>query len=92
MMWEHTGGWGMGWVGIGLVHMLVFWGVIVFVIFALVKLLAGSPRENDEHRRPLDILKERYARGDIDQAEYERMRRELSKEHDSSQRETPDSR
>lgn len=87
-MWEHTGGWGMGWIGVGLVHMLIFWVVIVFVVVALAKLLSGS-RGPGEERRPLDILRERYARGEIDDAEFERMRRELLKDGDSPQRSGP---
>lgn len=74
------GGWGMGW-GFGWVFMLIFWALIILGIAALVKWLMGSstggtsgPRE----KTPLDLLKERYARGEIDQEEFERKKRDLS--------------
>ena len=79
-MWEHTGGWGMGWVGLGIVHVLLFWAVVIFAVLALIRLLSGTKAKHGDdsgQRRPLDILRERYARGQIDQAEYQRMRREL---------------
>lgn len=80
-MWNHTGEWGMGWMGIGPVHMLVFWGVVIFIIVALVRLLSGSSRGSDKPDRPekdaLDILKERYARGEIDHEEFEERKKRL---------------
>jgi putative membrane protein len=38
---------------------------------------SGESGARSEGKRHLDILKERYARGDIDRDTYERMRREL---------------
>ncbi len=81
MMWEHTGGWGMGWIGLGIVHMVLFWGVVIFVVVMLVRWLSGQSGTNRPPpvtKTPLDILRERYARGEIDHAEYERIRRDLA--------------
>ncbi|MDH3713842.1 MAG: SHOCT domain-containing protein [Gammaproteobacteria bacterium] len=79
MMWEHTGGWGMGWIGLGVLHMVVFWGVIVFVIVVLVRWLSGgSVNPPPAAKSAMDILRERYARGEIDHTEYERMRRDIA--------------
>jgi putative membrane protein len=44
---------------------------------ALIKWLA--PISTPQAETPLDILKARYARGEIGKEEYERMRRELRK-------------
>jgi putative membrane protein len=62
--------------------MIIFWFVI---IGALVLLVSGvingtrASRTNEEDlRKPLEILKQRYARGEIDKAEYEDKRRSLS--------------
>ncbi|MDE2088850.1 MAG: SHOCT domain-containing protein [Gammaproteobacteria bacterium] len=73
------GGWGMGW-GFGWVFMLIFWALILLGIAALVKWLIGSSAGGDGTREktPLDLLKERYARGEIDQEEFERKKRDLS--------------
>jgi putative membrane protein len=74
--------------GMGLV-MILFW---VIVVVALVSLISGIWNNQGPQRRvddatcapatgepdALEILKRRYARGDIDQNEYERMKRELA--------------
>lgn len=78
MMWEHTGGWGMGWIGLGVLHMVLFWGVIIFVIVVLVRWLSGGSAYPPPAKSALDILRERYARGEIDQSEYERIRRNIA--------------
>ena len=74
------GGWGMGW-GFGWVFMLLFWALIIFGIVAVVRWLIGSSTGgtgSTREKTPLDLLKERYARGEIDQEEFERKKRDLS--------------
>ena len=66
-------GWG-GWFGFGWIFMLVFWGLVIWGILALVR--------DDKYRRrdgknPVDILKERYAKGEINKEEFERMKKDL---------------
>ena len=65
----------MGWMGHG-AWGGAFW-VILIALLVLVVLLAvrwpGRERED-----PLDILKRRYARGEIDRDTFERMRADLS--------------
>ena len=77
-MWAEHGGW---WMGVGIVHMLLFWGLIILAIVALVKWLSGkSPSPSAERlreRTALEILQERYARGEIDRQEYEQKRTDL---------------
>ena len=61
--------------------MLVFWGGIIVLIILLVRWLsrAGATGERLPGRpTPLDILKERYAKGEIDKKEYEERRKVLS--------------
>lgn len=72
------GSWGWSWgMGLGWIFMVLFWALIILGIVALAKWLfhAGSPGSSG--KRPLDILKERYARGEIDREQYEQMRRDL---------------
>jgi putative membrane protein len=76
-MW---GDWGMGWGLVGAVHMLLWWVLIILGIAVLIKwLIGGSSRaERAEPSRALEILKERYARGDIGKDEFEQKKGELS--------------
>ncbi len=78
MMWGHDGFglWGVG-MGFG---MLLFWGLVVVVIVALVRGFGSKSTGNEPQPRAntaLDILGERYARGEIDKAEFEQKRRDL---------------
>ena len=73
-MWGYMNhGW-WGW-GHGIV-MVLFWIVLVFVVLALMRSL---PRRSGDGsaRSPMDILKERYARGEIDKDEFEQKKRDL---------------
>ena len=74
------GGWGMGWLG-G-IFMMIFW-VLVFLglIFLIKWLIQASSRAKSEDanvNRAIEILKERYARGEIDTAEYEEKKKVLA--------------
>lgn len=79
MMGDYGMGWGMGWGVLGIVQMLLWWVLIIVAIVVLVRWLAHSspgkepPREN----RALDVLKERYARGEIGKEEFEQKKRDL---------------
>jgi putative membrane protein len=80
--WEW--GWGMhpmpwmwgAWGLVAMVMMFVFWGlVIVGVVLAIRWLVAqGGGSRSD---RALDILRERYARGEINKDEFEAKQRDL---------------
>ena len=76
-MWNGMGfdnwGWGGGmWLG-----MVLFWVVIIAVIVLLVRLLGNEAVGRGGAKTPLQILKERYARGDIGKEEFEQKKREL---------------
>lgn len=76
-MMADWGGWGWG-MGFGWIFMILFWALVILGIVALAKWLysAGNLGGNAS-KRPLDILKERYARGEITRDEYQRTRRDL---------------
>tara|TARA_R110002072_G_scaffold17119_5_gene65592 strand:+ start:261 stop:593 length:333 start_codon:yes stop_codon:yes gene_type:complete len=75
MMWS---GWYMG-----PILMIVFLAIAVIVVMLIVRWLSGSnPGHSHSHsappaKSPVDILKERFARGEIDKEEFEERRRVL---------------
>lgn len=77
---DMMGGWGMGWFG-G-IFMIVFWIlVLVGLVFVIRWLIQATGKKENGHKpgsRAMDILKERYARGEIDKAQFEKMKSDLS--------------
>lgn len=77
-------GWGMhpmwGIWGIGMMlMMLVFWGVVIVGLVLGIRWLAGQGKEQPRSADPaLDILRQRYARGDIGKEEFEARKRDLT--------------
>lgn len=74
------GDWGMGWFG-G-IFMIVFWILIlvglVLVIKWLIQATSRGKIEGNTGSRAMEILKERYARGEIDKSQFEAMKRDLA--------------
>ncbi len=58
----------------GLFMILVLVAIVVFI--ALI--LKGVTKGDRDDEGPLDILKRRYGKGEIDKSEYERMKKELT--------------
>jgi len=77
-------GWGGGF-GFGWIFMLLFWGLIIWAIIVLAKNLSGDStccgnhqNSKDKHQdKAMDILKERYATGELSKEDFERMRKDL---------------
>src|SRR5579883_1681587 len=76
--------WAGGWYGMmifGPLFMILVLAVVIAVAVLLVRWLGGPwhsvqpPYHMPPGRTPLDILKERYARGEIDKEEFEERRR-----------------
>ncbi|OGO31551.1 MAG: hypothetical protein A2Z29_10775 [Chloroflexi bacterium RBG_16_56_11] len=77
MMGGMTGGYGWGWSMP--IIMVVFWGLIIWGIVALVRGVTTSRScgASDEADRALEILKKRYALGEIGKQEYEDKKKDL---------------
>jgi putative membrane protein len=77
----HWYGHGLGWGGMvfGGIMMLLFWGGLIALIFWTVKSFASRSVERAEEYRPSarEILDRRYAQGEINRDEYERMKEDL---------------
>lgn len=65
--------WGAG--GFGFLWMMLFWvGVILLVVWAVRQ---SGGREAEPRNRAVEILEERFARGEVDTEEFEARRRDL---------------
>ncbi|MBI2469412.1 MAG: SHOCT domain-containing protein [Candidatus Rokubacteria bacterium] len=78
MPWGMSG-WGAG--GFGMIFVLVFWALLIAGVVLVVKWLVESGRAGGALTSggdsALDILKKRYARGEIDREEFEAKKRDL---------------
>jgi len=71
---------GHGW-GFGGGFMWLFWILLIAVVVWIVKGAVGSglPGNGPREKTPLEILEERFARGEIDQEEFEQKRKLLGR-------------
>ena len=74
-------GYGMmdNWFGGGIVMMILFWGVIIIGGFFLIRYLLRQSQTATRapENTALEILKQRYARGEINDEEFEKMKAKL---------------
>lgn len=80
MMWGYGWGWpGFLWMGLG---SLLWIALLGLAIWALVRLISNrsstsNPLLNTPGPTAMEILRQRYARGEIDEATFARMREQL---------------
>ena len=64
-------GYGVGFHGFG----WIFWLLIIVLIFFLIRSASDSSNKSD--KSALDILKERYAKGEISKEDFEEKKKHL---------------
>lgn len=71
-------GWGSGF---GMIVMVLIWLLFLVLIVTLIWFLirkGGKSSSKSDNESSLEILKKRYARGEIDEEEFRRMKKEIS--------------
>ena len=75
--WRMHPMWGWGW-GFGMMGMmLLFWGVVIFAGVVGIRWLIGQTKQ-PRGDSAMEILRERFARGEIEKDEFEAKKKELS--------------
>ncbi|OGZ32693.1 MAG: hypothetical protein A2V69_03710 [Candidatus Portnoybacteria bacterium RBG_13_40_8] len=78
MMWNFSNN-PMGWFGFGFgwIFMILFWGLIVWGLIVFIRWIGKQGEREDKSRSVLEILKERYAKGEINKEEFEEKKKDL---------------
>ena len=65
-------------MGFGSIPMIVFWIVLIALVVWIVSAIVKPDRVNTEKQSALEILKQRYAQGEITDQQFDEMKRNLS--------------
>ena len=71
----HMMGFSSAWGWIMMLMMLLFWGLIVWAVIWGIRNFSRT--ESGRNNRPMEILKRRYAAGEISKEEFESRKRDL---------------
>ena len=72
---DHAGWWNSGWWIVMPIMMVIFWGAVIAVAVWGIRQFT---RDRGSGRTPLDIAKERLARGEISKEEFDQLRGDLA--------------
>ena len=75
-MWHYADGMGW-WMLFGGAWMFVFWGGLIALIVWGITRLSGRGNSSAKHN-PLDVAKERYAKGELTKEEFVQLKKDIS--------------
>ncbi len=89
--WQNSPGWGswggmmgpgmmgFGFGGLMMIPMVIFWGLVIWGIIWLVRGVGGCcvPSYSERTDSAMDILKKRYAQGEINKEEFDARKKDL---------------
>ena len=74
-MWHYADGMGW-WMLFGGAWMFVFWGgLIALIVWGITRL--GGRSSSSAKRTPLDVAKERYAKGELTKTDFEQLKKDI---------------
>ncbi len=74
MMGEH-GFWGF--MGLGWIFWVIILAVIIWAVVKIVNTSKNNQQRTSSQETPLEILKKRYASGEISKEQFEQMKKDL---------------
>ena len=66
---------GYGWGWLMPIFMIIFWGLVIWGIVALIRHAGSSSGKADS---AIEVLKQRYAKGEINKEEFEQKKKDLA--------------
>jgi putative membrane protein len=71
--YEHygMGAWGWWW-------MILVWVIIIVAAIFIIKSIIGKGTGSRQHETPLDVLKRRYAAGEITKEQFDQMKKDIT--------------
>lgn len=78
-MWTEISNYHWGWMGVGFIHMALIWGFFVLAIISMIRFLSSDNKSEELQtiKNPIEVLKLRYARGEISQQHFEQLKQEI---------------
>jgi putative membrane protein len=92
MMFGYGAHWAFWQVSLMWIAMIAFWGLLIWAVYALITAARGPGQDRGKGDGARQILDGRLARGEIDDAEYQRLRDLLSSPRQQEQSGTGDAR